>query len=145
MPGFPHTLIGVGPLCDANCEVTFIQEAVIERNKQCKDILTGWHEATGPRLWRIDLQLVDSNLTSIPNDAKHATLMAYSAYDLPNVAALIGYSVQQQGTQSSIHGLKPSTMVTTYHGQVSLLQTQQNISLLPMQPSWDTSSKNSRA
>ena len=29
MPGFLHALIGVGPLCDANCTVTFTCEAVI--------------------------------------------------------------------------------------------------------------------
>ena len=88
MPGFPHTLIGVGPLCDANCKVTFIQEAVIERNKQCKDILTGWHESTGPRLCRIALQPGQSNIPTIPNNTKQATLAAYSAYDLPNIAPL---------------------------------------------------------
>ena len=27
--GFRHTLIGVGPLCDADCTVTFTREAVI--------------------------------------------------------------------------------------------------------------------
>ena len=31
------------------------------------------------------------NLPSIPNDAKQATLAAYSVYDLPSVAALIRY------------------------------------------------------
>ena len=31
MPGFLHTLIGVGPLCDADFTVTFTRKAVIVR------------------------------------------------------------------------------------------------------------------
>ena len=50
MPGFRHTLIGVGPLCDANCTVTFKNEAVIVRDKRGTPVLTGWREASGPRL-----------------------------------------------------------------------------------------------
>ena len=29
MPGFRHTLVGVGPICDAECTVTFTRESVI--------------------------------------------------------------------------------------------------------------------
>ena len=32
MPGFKHTLIGVGPLCDTDCTVTFTRAAVIVRD-----------------------------------------------------------------------------------------------------------------
>ena len=91
MPGFRHTLIGVGPLCDADCAVTFTREAFIVRDKQGTAVLTGWCEATGPRLWRISPIAGESNLPSIPNDAKQATLAAYSAYDLPSIADLIRY------------------------------------------------------
>ena len=45
MPGFRHTLIGVGPLCDADCTVTFTSEAVIVRDIQGMTVLTGWREA----------------------------------------------------------------------------------------------------
>ena len=89
MPGFRHTLTGVGPLCDADCAVIFRTEAVIVRNKKGTAVLTGLCEATGTRLWRIALQPGESNLPSMPNDAKQATLLAYSAYELPSVAALI--------------------------------------------------------
>ena len=89
--GLRHTVIGVGPLCDADCAVTFTREAVIVRDKQGTAVLTSWCEATRPRLWRIALQQGDSNLPSIPNNAKYATLAAYSAYDLPSVTALIRY------------------------------------------------------
>ena len=50
IPGFPHTLIGVGPLWDKDCAVTFMREAVIVRDKQVTAVLTGWREAIGPRL-----------------------------------------------------------------------------------------------
>ena len=56
MPGFHHTLIGVGPLCDADCTFTLTREAVIVRDMRSTPVLTGWHENSGPRLWRIALQ-----------------------------------------------------------------------------------------
>ena len=78
-------------MCDAKSAVAFTREAVIVRNKQGTAVLAGWREATGPRLWRISLQPGDSNLPSIPNDSKQATLAPYSTYDLPSIAALIRY------------------------------------------------------
>ena len=89
MPGFRHTLIWVGPLCDTDCAVTFTREAVIVHYNQGISVLTGWREATGPRLWRIALLPRESNLPSIYNDDKQATLAAYRAYDLPRVSDLI--------------------------------------------------------
>ena len=56
MPGFCHNLIGVGPLCDAECTVTFTSEAVIVRYQQGTPVLTGWRESSGPQLWRISLK-----------------------------------------------------------------------------------------
>ena len=91
MQGFHHTLIGVGPLCDADCTVTFICEALIVRDQHGTPVLTGWHEASGSQLWRIVLQLGEANLPRMPHNAALATLEAYSAYGLPSVAALIRY------------------------------------------------------
>ena len=48
MPGFCHTLIGLGPLCDADCTVTFTREAAIVRDTQGTPVLTGWRKALGP-------------------------------------------------------------------------------------------------
>ena len=92
MPGFRHTLIGVVPLYDSDCAVTFTREAVIVRDKYGIEVLICWREATGTRIWRIALIPGEANLPSIPNDSKQATLAAYSAYELPSVAALIIYS-----------------------------------------------------
>ena len=52
-------------------------------------MLTGWREASGPRLWRIALQPGEANLPRMHHNATLATLAAYSAYDLPSVVALI--------------------------------------------------------
>ena len=42
IPGFKHTFIGVGPLFDADCTVTFTRAAVIVRDSQGSPVLTCW-------------------------------------------------------------------------------------------------------
>ena len=91
MPGFRHTLIGVGPLCDADCTVTFTREAVIVQDTRGTPVLTGWRKNSGPRLYRIALQTGEENLPIMHNTVNMAILEAYSAYNLPSVAALICY------------------------------------------------------
>ena len=97
MPVSRHTLIGVGPPCDADCTVTFIREAVIVRNQQGMPVLTRWYEASGKQLWRISLQPGEANLPIMPHNATLATLAAYNAYDLPIVLALIRYFRAAEG------------------------------------------------
>ena len=111
MSGFCRTLIGVGPLCGADCTVTFTHEAVTVQDQQGTSVLTGWCEASGPRLWKIALQPGKANLPSMSPDANLATISAYSAYDLPSVAALIryfhaaaGYPVQSTWLKAIIAG-----------------------------------------
>ena len=91
IPVFRHTLIGVGPLYDADCTVTFTNAAVLVRDLHGNPVLTGWQEQSGLRLWRIALQPDETTLPSMPYDADKTTLKAYSAYDLPIVRALIRY------------------------------------------------------
>ena len=91
MPGFRHTLICVGPICDADCTVTFTCAAVIVRNARGIPLLTGWREQSGPHLWRIALQPGESDLTKMLHNENRTTLEAYSDYDLPSVEALICY------------------------------------------------------
>ena len=97
MPAFRHTLIWVGPLCDADCTVTFTSVAVMVRDARGTPVLTGWSENSGPRLWIIALQPGEENLPSMPNTAKMATLEAYIACDLPSVATLIRYFHATEG------------------------------------------------
>ena len=91
MPGFRYNLICVGPLCDADCTVTFTRMAVIVRDARGLPVITRWHKHSGPRLWRIALQPGESNLLKMPHTAHRNTLEAYSAYNLPSVEALIRY------------------------------------------------------
>ena len=91
MPGFRHTLIGVGPLCDADCTVTFTSAAVLFRDLHGNPVLTCWREQSGPRLLMIAFQPDKTTLPSMPYDADKTTIKAYSAYDLPSIKALIRY------------------------------------------------------
>ena len=91
MPGFNHTLLGVVPICDANCTVTFSKDAVVVRDATNRSILTGWREAKAPYLWRITLLPYNVDIPKVPQDALRVLLVAYSAYDLPSVEALVRY------------------------------------------------------
>ena len=50
MPTFTNTLIGVGPICDANCTVVFKKEYVTVVSPEGKPILKGWTEKKLPHL-----------------------------------------------------------------------------------------------
>ena len=118
MPGFRHTLIGVCLLCDADCTVTFTRAAVVVRDPHGNPVLTGWRKQSGPRLWRIDLQPDETTLPSMPYGADKKTLEAYSAYDLPRVAALIRYLYAAAGYTVCSKWLKAigSRNVSTWPG-----------------------------
>jgi hypothetical protein len=51
MPAFPHTLIGLGPFADLNCKIVFTKTAVTVYHPDGHPLLSGWRDATGPRLW----------------------------------------------------------------------------------------------
>ena len=91
MLGFRHTLIGVGPICDADCTVTFKSAAVVVPDLHGNLLLTGWRKKSGPRLWIIALQPDETTLPSMSYDANKTKLKAYSAFDIPIVRALIRY------------------------------------------------------
>ena len=55
MPTFTNTLIGVGPICDADCTVVFKKEDVTLLSPKGDPILQGWRENKLPRLWRVAL------------------------------------------------------------------------------------------
>ena len=42
MPTFTNTLIGVGPICDANCTVVFKKEDVTVLSPKGEPIIQGW-------------------------------------------------------------------------------------------------------
>ena len=54
-------------------------------------ILTGWREEKAPYLWLIALLPNNADIPKVPQDASRVSLVAYSAYDLPSVEALVRY------------------------------------------------------
>ena len=56
MPGFQHSLLGIGIMCDKDCKVLFTKRRVTIYNKNDKPFLTGWRELTGSKLWSVSLQ-----------------------------------------------------------------------------------------
>ena len=90
MPTFTNTIIGVGPICDANCTVVFWKEDVTVLSPQGKPILQGWIEDKLPRLWRFDLS-PDDKKEKMYTTTSQKHLASNSAYDLPRVKALVRY------------------------------------------------------
>ena len=50
MPEFHKNLVGIGPMCNAGYTVKFTADAVIVSNQDGVPVITGWREATTPRL-----------------------------------------------------------------------------------------------
>ena len=84
-------LLGVGPICNADCTVTFSKDAVVVSDYNNRFILKVWREAQAPYLWRIVLLPDNVDIPKVPQDALQVSLVAYSAYDLPSVEALARY------------------------------------------------------
>ena len=91
MPSFHHNLIGLGPICDADCKVIFTKNNVILYEQGGSPILTGWREKKRACLWCIALISTPEELPAMPNSTDQTNLRAYSAYDLPSVEALVEY------------------------------------------------------
>ena len=56
MPFFTNTLIGVGPICNADCKVLFTKKYVVIISPEGKTILTFWIKKKLPKLWRFALK-----------------------------------------------------------------------------------------
>jgi len=93
MPGFRENLVGIGPMCDAGYTVSFTDEAVVISKDDGVPILHGWREQDGPKLWRISLLPDHDSVETVITGptTQRESLVAYSAYDLPSVEALVRY------------------------------------------------------
>lgn len=91
MPSFAHTLIGLGPICDADCSAHFTKHQIVIYDPHGAPLITGWREPSGARLWRIALCPDDDDVPGFVEPAQTASLAAFSAYDLPSVRALVIY------------------------------------------------------
>ena len=90
MTSFTNTIIGVGPICDANCTVVFNKKDVTVLFPEDKTILTGWREKKLPRIWRFALKPND-NIIEDYTTTNQTTPTAHSSYDLPRIEALVQY------------------------------------------------------
>ena len=60
IPGFTNSLLSLGQLCDAGCTPHFDKQHMRIRNAAGTPIRTGTRDATGARLWRVDITLPSS-------------------------------------------------------------------------------------
>ena len=91
MPSFKHTLVGLGPICDADCIVQFSKRDVTVFSPEGTPILTGWRDTLGAKLWKFALKPHEKQIPPKQLDSQETSLTAYSAYDLPSVQALVRY------------------------------------------------------
>ena len=91
MPTFTNTLVGIGPICNASCTVMFASKDVTIYTARGLPILTGCRETHMPKMWHFVLSPNEEPTTPATPRKERTSLRAYSAYDLPSVAALVRY------------------------------------------------------
>ena len=93
MPGFAHNLVGIGGFCDEDCTVTYTKTDVTIYDPSGVAIVRGWREPPPSELWRMSVVAEGEEVPKprmVPG-SKTVSLAAFSAYDLPSVAALVRY------------------------------------------------------
>ena len=95
MPSFTNTLIGVGTICDADCEVLFTKKDVVVISPEGKTILTGWREKKPPNIWRFVLK--PNGQEKIDTTTNLITTSAQNAYNMPSLEALVRYMHEAAG------------------------------------------------
>ena len=96
MPYFTNTIVGVGPICNADLTVVFTKQDVTVFSPEGKPILTGWREKELPKIWRFSLKPTEDLLRHY-TPKRQKTPSAYSAYYLPSVEALVQYMHAESG------------------------------------------------
>ena len=88
MPNFHHNLMGIGPLCNHRCRIVFEQSQVTVFSKDSTEMLRGWRETTGSKIWRFSLRPIKH---PSPLEDLHKGPAALNAHELPSVGALVRY------------------------------------------------------
>ena len=92
MPGLQQMLICIGLICDVGFTVTFSEDKVVVHDAANRVILPGCCDPeVPPDLWYFNLLLDPQDVPVLAATCQQASLGAYSAYDLPSVAALVRY------------------------------------------------------
>ena len=76
---------------DSDFKFIFTKQSVVVYDPQQRPLIMGWREPNVPKLWRIELLLSPSNISTPPTGTTRASLQAFSAYELPSVEALVCY------------------------------------------------------
>ena len=91
MPSFTNTLVGVGPICDADRTVLFVKHDVTVLLPKGKPILIGLKEKWMPKLLRFALRPSKEPLMKQKPESKRTSRSADSTYNLPSVEELVRY------------------------------------------------------
>ena len=94
IPKFTNTLIGIGPICDANYTVVFKRQDVTVISPRGKPIIQWWREKKLPRIWRFALKRVKQKYTRTNQKRLEAAIIVY---DLPIIEALVRYMHAAEG------------------------------------------------
>ena len=91
MPSFEYTLVGLGPICDANCTVRFSKKYVTVFLQRTKLSSQGGVSPQAPSCGALHSALAQSYCLPNRSETHQTSLSAYSAYDLPSVESLVSY------------------------------------------------------
>ena len=90
IPSFSNTIIGVGPICDANCTLVFEKNCVTVLSPEGKTILTCCREKKMPRLYLFALKPNENSINDYTTTIQ-TTPAPHSNYDLSSIEALVRY------------------------------------------------------
>ena len=115
MPSFQENLVGVGPVCDANCTVKILKHTVNIYSPNGTPTIKGCHETDGPFLWRMsllnnpeDVPPLYSTPESHKTSLKFLGLMTFSVWKRSLIT-----SMQLQVYLSATHSSNPSWQETS--------------------------------
>ena len=105
IPEFQENLVGVGPMCDADCTVIFSKHTVTIYSPTGTPITIGWRETAVLSLWRMYIMINPEYLPPLSSApaAPKTPLPACSSYDLPRAEALVLYFHTAAGFLSVTH------------------------------------------
>ena len=87
MPGFSHSLVGIGNLCDIACTITFTKHGVTVYEPPGDTIISGWQEQAGNKLCCFALR--PNQQLAQPGNAHTDIAFAFGAFYLPSVETLV--------------------------------------------------------
>ena len=116
MPSFTNTIVGVGPICDADCTVVFTKQDVTLLSPKREAIITGWREKKLPKLCSFALKPTEEMIKN-HTSTRLTTPAAHSAYNRQSVEVLVPYMHTAAGFLVKDTCIIAIKKVTFRHGQ----------------------------